>query len=187
MPRSYPPEAVEDAQRLYLLFNGKQHDRIESEMRKKWPGWSKQNLITRGLGPDQKFGWIDKYGFDEALKIHLATRPEGLRTSAEQAFHEIEEIRKRLYEEIKKLGANASSDLVYQHRDYSKLFMEAETKLHGSTATLEDFVAMWERLLEWLPAISEAALGELLKIADKVLEKAALEYGETESIGSRAT
>jgi hypothetical protein len=145
-------------------------------------------LSTRGKdGPDQKLGWIDKYFFEKALAIHLATRPEGLRTSAEQLFHEIEAIRKRLYEEIKTLGANASSDLVYQHRDYAKLSMEAESKLHGANSTLEDFVAMWERLLEWLPAISEAALGELLKIADKVLEKAALEYGETESIGSRAT
>jgi hypothetical protein len=187
MPRAYSPEAIAEAQRLYLLFNGKQHDRIEQEMRKKWPGWSKQNLHTRGSGRDQKIGWIDKYGFDEALRIHLATRPEGLRTSAEQAFHEIEEIRKRLYEEIKTLGANASSDLVYQHRDYSKLFMEAETKLHGANNTLANFVAMWERLLEWLPAFSEAALGELLKVADKVLEKAALEYGETETVGSRTT
>src|SRR5690349_16728193 len=149
MPRTYSEEAVKEAQRLYLLHNGQHHERIEREMRKKWPGWSKQNLYTRGKGRDQKIGWIDKYGFDEALRIHLATRPEGLRTSAEQTFHEIEEIRKRLYEEIKKLGANANSDLIYQHRDYSKLFMEAETKLRGATSTLEDFVAMWERLLEW--------------------------------------
>ena len=149
---------IEDAQRLYLLFNGQQHERIERAMRKQWPGWVKQNLYTRGSGRAEKIGWIDKYGFNAALKMHLATRPEKLRTSAEQAFHEIEEIRKRLYEEIKKLGAQSNSNLIYQHRDYSKLFMDAEAKLHGATNTLEDFVAMWERLLEWLPAISAEAL-----------------------------
>jgi hypothetical protein len=186
MPRTYPPEAIEDALRLYLKFNGQQHDLLEKEMRKKWPGWSKQNLHTRGSGRNQKLGWIDKYGWEEALRLHLQTRPAGLRTSAEQVFHEIEQIRKKLFDAIQTLGANASSDLIYQHRDYSKLFMEAETKLRGATSTLEDFVAMWERLLEWLPAISAQALRELLKVAEQVLEKAALEYGETEN-GSRDT
>lgn len=186
MPRTYSAEAIEDALRLFLKFNGQQHDLLEKEMRKKWPGWSKQNLYTRGSGRDQKIGWIDKYGWEEALRIHLATRPAGLRTAAEQVFHEIEQIRKKLYEEIQTLGANANRDLIYQHCKYASLFMEAETKLRGATSTLEDFAAMWERLLEWLPAISAPALAELLKVAEKVLEKAALEYGETEN-GSRDT
>lgn len=176
MPRTYPAEAIEGALHLFLKYNGQQHDRIEAEMRKRWPGWSKQNLYSRG----EKIGWIDKYGWEEALKLHLATRPETALTSAERIFNETEEIRKRIYEEIKTLGAKADRDLIYQHRDYVKLSIDALSKLNGVGHTLEGFVAFWERLLDWLPELSEKALSELLKVADQVIEKATAVYGNQE-------
>jgi hypothetical protein len=164
MPRSYPDEAIQDCQRLYLKFNGQQHDRIEAEMRKTWPGWSKQNLYTRGKGPNQKIGWIDKYGWDAALKLHLAARSEGSLTEAEQLFQEISEIRRKVFEQLKAAGAMAGRDLIYQHRDYTKLSIDALSKIHGAGNTLDSFVAMWERLLDWLQVISPKALAELLTV-----------------------
>jgi hypothetical protein len=178
MPRSYTDEAIADCQRLYLKFNGQQHDRIEAEMRKTWPGWSRQNLYTRGKGPKQKIGWIDKFGWEKALQLHLTTRVEKL-PACEQIFREIDEIRKKIFTQIKVLGAKAERDLIYQHRDYTKLSIDALNKI-GAGQTLDSFVAMWERLLDWLPLISPKALAELLKVDNVILEKAALEYGDEE-------
>lgn len=180
MPRPYSAEAIEECQRLYLRFNGQHHDRIESKMRRTWPGWSKQNLYTRGAGANLKIGWIEKYGWEEALKLHLASRPEGTLTSAEKVFNEIEEIRRKIYEQIKTVGAT-DRDLIYQHRDYSKLSIDALNKINGAGHTFDGFVAMWERLLDWLPEISEKALTELLQCSDAVIEKAVAEYGKEET------
>ena len=153
-------------------------------MRRRWPGWSKQNLYTRGKGENLKLGWIEKFGWEKALEIHLSKRPDAVRTSAEQAFAEIEEIRRTLFEQVKAMGARVDRDLIYQHRDYSKLFLEAMNKLGGATRTLDDFVAMWEELLDWLPAISEDAARALLKVADAVIEKATAVYGGKEASAS---
>lgn len=185
MPRPYSTEAIEECQRLYLRFNGQHHDRIERQMRRTWPGWSKQNLYTRGAGANKKIGWIEKYGWEKSLKLHLASRPEGTLTSAEKVFNEIEEIRKKIYEQIKTVGPT-DRDLIYQHRDYSKLSIDALNKITGAGHTFENFVAMWERLLDWLPDIDDRAATALLKVADQVIEKASAEYGkqETNSSGS---
>ncbi|HEV7377764.1 MAG TPA: hypothetical protein VGN95_23815 [Pyrinomonadaceae bacterium] len=181
MPSSYPDEAIQDCQRLYLKFNGQQHDRIQAEMRKTWPGWSKQNLYTRGKGPNQKIGWIDKYGFEEALRLHLALRPTGAQGAAEKIFTEIEAIRKTLFEKVKTLGPKAERDLIYQHRDYTKLSIEALSKLNGAGDTFEGFVAFWERLLDLLTEIEPKAATELLKVSDAVIEKAKEVYGQDDS------
>lgn len=175
MPTSYPPEAIEQCLRLYLKYNGQQHTRIEKEMRRTWPGWSKQNLYSRG----EKIGWIDKYGWEEALRLHLAQQPEARRTAADKIFSEIDEIRKKIFGQIKVAGARADRDLIYQHRDYTKLSIDALNKI-GEGHNLDSFIAMWEGLLDWLPSISPKALTELLKVDNLILEKAALEYGDTE-------
>src|SRR5205085_19523 len=97
MPKSYPDEAREQCLRLFLKFNGQQHERIEREMRKAgWVGWSKQNLYSRG----DKVGWIEKYGFDAALKLKLAASETQALTRAEELFLEIEQGRKRLKERL---------------------------------------------------------------------------------------
>ena len=181
MPRSYPDEAIQNCQRLYLKFNGQQHDRIEAEMRKLWPGWSKQNLYTRGKGLNQKIGWIEKYGWEKALKLHLDTRAEVTLTESDQLFNEIAEIRKKIFEEIRAKGAKADKDLIYQHRAYTTLSINALNKLKGAGLhTLDSFVAMWEGLMDWLPDISPKALAELLKVDREILDKAAAEYGDEE-------
>jgi hypothetical protein len=181
--RAYPAEAIEKCFRLYLRFNGGQWDRIEKEMRREWPGWSKQNLGNRG----DKLGWIEKYGWEAGLKLHLATKPAGARTSAETLFNEIEETRKKLFADLQALGGRQDRDLVYQYRDFCKLSIEALSKVQGAGNTLESFVAFWERLLDMLPEISEKAAAALLAVADQVIERAGAEYAHSETNRSNGT
>lgn len=178
MPRFYTPEAVEACFQFYLRFNGQQHDRIETEMRRTWPGWSKQNLYSRG----NKIGWIEKYGWEAALKQKLAISTEqGTLTADEELIRDVEQIRKRVKAQLDARGAQGGRldrDLVWQFRDFCKLVIEARTKLQGKSDTLGGFVTFWERLLDWLPEIDARAARELLKVSDAVLERAAAEYGE---------
>ncbi|HEX8500779.1 MAG TPA: hypothetical protein VF659_09320 [Pyrinomonadaceae bacterium] len=179
MPASYNEEAVRECERLYLLFNGQQHDRVQAEMRKKWPSWSKQNLYTRGKGSDLKIGWIDKFGWEKALELKLALSSESVGLNADEKL--VRSIEKRLAQVegvLDAKGAAVDRDLMYQFRDLAKLLIEARTKLETRRDTLGGFVAFWERLLDWLPEMNERAARELLKVAEQILERAAVEYGE---------
>lgn len=176
MPTSYNEEAVEHCFRLYLRFNGQQYDRIEQEMRRAgWQSWSKQNLTSRG----EKIGWVEKFGWKQALeqKIAASSKAAAL-TSAEELVGEIEEVRKRIKAALDARGPVVDRDLIYQHARYCTLSIEAQLKLEATRDTLGGFVSFWERLLDWLPEISERAARELLKVADAILERAAAEYGD---------
>jgi hypothetical protein len=183
MPASYPKEAVELCESLYLRFNGQQHDRIQAEMQKAGYGsWSKQNLYTRGKGPNQKIGWIEKYGWEKALtrKLELASERKAV-SADEQLVRDIEEVQRRVRDQLKLTQPGSDRDLLYQFRDLSKLLIEARTKLEARRDTFGGFVQFWERLLDWLPEIDAPAARALLAVADSVLERAGSEYGETET------
>lgn len=182
MPASYNEEAVQECKRLYLLFNGQQHDRIQAEMRKRWPSWSKQNLYTRGKGSNFKEGWIDKFGWDKALALSLAQAAErGTFSADEKLVRSIEKVLAKVEASIDAKGAAVERDLVYQFTNLAKLLIEARTKLDARRDTLGGFVTFWERLLDWLPEMNERAARELLKVAEQILERAAAEYGEQDS------
>lgn len=172
MPRKYDDEAVQRCFDLYLKFNGQQHERIEAEMRKVYPGWSVQNLYTRGKGANLKIGWIEKYGWEGALTLKLATSGRGAATSAEKLFLEIEAARERIKTALDAQGAGTDRDLVYQHRDYCKLSIDALARLEAAGDNFDSFVAMWERLCAWLPELSPTATRELLAVSEEVLRKA---------------
>lgn len=177
MPRSYPPEAIEQCLQLYLRFNGGQYDRIEKEMRRTWPGWSRQNLTTRG----DKLGWIDKYQWERALKEKIAAAASTQAVTEEQSlFIEISQARKRLHEMIV-AGQGKDRDVVYQHLAYCRLSVQALAKLKGAGLTFDSFVAFWEQLLDWLPELSPEAASALLSVADELLDRARTEYGEQEA------
>lgn len=177
MPRKYTNEAVETCFRLYLLYNGQQHDRIEAEMRKAgFSNWSKQNLYTRGKDANLKVGWIERYGWEHALRLKLSASETAAATSAETLFLEIEATRKRIKGALD-AGGVLERDLVYQHRDFCKLSIDALARLEAARDNLSNFVAFWERLCAWLPEISPAVTRELLAVAEEVLAKAQSEYG----------
>jgi hypothetical protein len=176
MPRSYTSEAIEKCLQLYLKYNGQQHDRIEQEMRRAgWRSWSKQNLYSRG----EKIGWVEKYGWEQALKEKIALASQTKAKTAEEAlFIEIEQVRKRLHLKIQE--GSVDRDVIYQHLAYCRQSVTALASLKGAGNTFESFVAFWEWLLDLLPDISELAARELLAVADEVLEKARSKYGEQE-------
>lgn len=176
MPKTYNEEAVETAFKLYLRFNGASHDLIESEMRKVFPGWSKQNLYTRGRDANLKIGWIEKFGWDKALKLKVATSGRAAQTSAERLFLEIEQARERIKGQLDAQGGT-DRDLVYQHRDYCKLSMDALAKLESARDNFNGFVAMYERLLDWLGEINPQVLADLVKETDKLTHRARAHYG----------
>ncbi len=176
MPRSYDETAVDKCFRLYLRFNGQQHDRIEKEMQKEYPRWSKQNLYTRG----DKIGWIEKNGWERAVKEKIACANSNQAVTEEQAlFSEIAQARKRLHEKI--LAGCVDRDVVYQHLAYCRLAVSALAKLKGAGLTFDSFVAFWEQLLDWLPDMSPDAASALLSVADELLDRARKEYGEQEA------
>ena len=175
MPLKYDDKAVEKCFGHYLRFNGQQHDLIESEMRKEYPGWSKQNLYTRGKDTNRKTGWVEKYGWDEALKLKVATSGKAASTSAEKLFLEIEATRERIKASLDAQGG-LDRDLVYQHRDYCKLSIDALTRMEAARDNLDNFVSMWERLCAWLPEISLEATRALLAVGEEVLARAQAEF-----------
>ncbi len=177
MPKSYPDEAREACLKLYLKFNGQQHDRIEREMRKAgWIGWSKQNLYSRG----DKVGWIEKYGFEAALKLKLDTSETQAHTKAEELFLEIEQGRKRLKARLDADGWQ-TRDLVYQYQAQCRLSIEMHSKLNAMAGTYTGFAEFWEKLLDWLTEIDAPAAKALLRVADEILARAQVEYGEAEN------
>ncbi|HZT60993.1 MAG TPA: hypothetical protein VFA21_20480 [Pyrinomonadaceae bacterium] len=182
MPHRYSTEAIEHCLSLYLRFNGQSHDLIEAEMRKTWPGWSRQNLCTRGKGKNLKLGWIERYGWEEALRQKIASSGRRASTSAEALYNEIEQVRQRIKAQLDAVGS-VDRDLVYQHRDYCKLSIDAMARLEAARDNLVGFVAFWENLLEWLPAISMQAAHELLTVSEKVIERARAEYADGQTKG----
>lgn len=182
MAARYDAEAIEKCFRLYLKFNGQQHQRIEQEMRKVYPGWKRDYLYTRGQGKHQKLGWVDKYGWEKALALHLAQKPTAVLNSAQRLVNEVEEIRQQLHERIKVQGANVEKELLQLHRDYSRLSIETLMKVEAARDTLGAWVVFWEKLLDWLPDIDMKAARYLVKLNEAIIARAEEEFGESENM-----
>lgn len=175
--KPYPPESIEFCLQLYLKFNGQQFDRIEAEMQRRWPTWQKKNLLDYG----NRQGWITRYGWKDALQAKLAASAKAGLTGAEALYLDIREQRESLSLKIKTATPKPDRDLIYQHRDYCRLEIEALAKLTEARNRLADFVIFWEALLEWLPTISRKAWRELVDVSDQVLEQANKLYGQKEN------
>lgn len=175
MPTKYPPEAVEKAFGLYLQLNGQNFDRIEREMRREFPGWTRQILFTRGAGEHYRAGWIEKYGWEAALKIYLSTKGNNLLTSGERLLAEVETIRERLFQQIVASGVN-NRDLVYQHDKYSQRSAEILAALEKASNPLRDFAAFWKFLLKNSLEISPALARELTNNEEPILKRAKEEF-----------
>lgn len=184
MGKNYSTEAIETCKRLYLKFSGTQHDRIEQEMhRAGWPDWKKKNLYSRGKVETGNYreGWIEKYGFKQALEIHLAQKPAAALNNAQKLVREIEFIREALDKEIKTKGVTAVDiKLLYLHRDYCKLCIDALTRVEAARDTLGGFVSFYERFIDWMTDIEPKLARALLKVEDLIIARAETEFGESE-------
>ncbi len=181
MGKSYSEEAIETCRRLYCKYGGKNFDAIQREMRKAgWVGWTKSNLNDRGRIGTRTFreGWIDRYGFDRSLKLHIEKLTEKVNDDEQSLYLGIKTVRERL--EKAALGDGASKDDLAKYRDFCKLEIEARRNLNLSRDNLETFVAGYEKLTIWAPDI-DAQLAKLLaQHTDRFAELAAAHYGKDE-------
>ena len=179
---AYDAEAIDKCLRLYLKFNGSQFTRIEEEMRKVYPGWRRSYLLNRGQGKNFKQGWIEKYNWETALRLHLAQKPTATLNNAEKLVREIEDVRGFLAVEIKSQSGKVDKERLQLHRDYCNLSIAALTKVEAARDTLGAWVVFWEKLLDWLPDIDMKAARALVKLSDEIIARAEEEFGESESM-----
>lgn len=178
MPRKYDHAAVEMCFELYLRFNGQHYDRIETEMRRVYPGWSKDNLVTRGT----REGWPDKYGWGAALerKLLAASKVSGT-SSAEKLLLEVEEVRGVIKNAIDAHGST-DTDLIWQHRAYCQLTTDALARLDAGKDNFEAFCVMMERLMGIAGSLpgerGKRLVRELNNVYDDVINSARKLYGE---------
>ncbi|MGE0133052.1 MAG: hypothetical protein AB7U82_33665 [Blastocatellales bacterium] len=168
-PHRYDQKTINRCFQLYLLYNGKQHERIAAEMRREYP-WFNATRIPE---------WEKKYAWESALRVKIETDKRAALTTADELVDEIETVRKKLYELIKGDGSH-DKELTAQHIHYCRLSVEALTKVKEARDTFGAWLAFWERLLDWLPQFSTHALDSLLQISDAVIDRAAKEYGSSD-------
>ena len=182
MAQRYDQEAIEICRKLYIQHGGKNHDAIETAMRKAgYEGWKKQNLFNRGAGSDARLGWIERYGFEKSNRDYLKAQVEDQATDEVQKLYQaIKKVRETL--QTKMTGGHSSRDEMFSFRDFCKLEMDALNKLNLSRDNYETFVAVWEKILSWLTELAPAAAISLIAgdTAEKLLERAKAEYGDEE-------
>lgn len=162
----YDQQTINRCFQLYLVYNGKQFERIAAEMRRDYP-WFKTERIA---------AWEKRFTWDAALKVKIESDKRAALTSADELVDEIETVRKQLFELIRKDGSN-DKELRAQHIHYCRLSVEALTKVKESRDTLGGWLVFWEKLLEWLPDYSTHALDAILQVSSAVIDRAAKEYG----------
>jgi hypothetical protein len=178
MPKQYPQNAIDTCLTLYLKYGGKNFDAIEREMRKEWSSWSKQLLHTKGTGKDARLGWIDKYGFENALKIHLENKVENVLDDTNKLYQDIKAIRETLAKKAKDLEATASD--LQNFAKYADLEIKARNLLDLSKSNLETFAEAFELIGEWLREIDPKIAAAYAKHGEKLIEKAEIHYGKAE-------
>jgi hypothetical protein len=180
----YSDDAIDLCRRLYCKYAGKNYDGITAEMQKVYPGWSKNNLADKGKGKEMRLGWISRYGFENALRIHMERLTEAVNDDEQDLYLGIRTVRKAMQKKV--VGKAATKDDIYQYRDFCKLEIEARRNLDLSRDNLETFVAGYERLVGWLGDIDAAAVKLLIKHGGKLQQLAQAHYGKSEEINGRA-
>jgi hypothetical protein len=175
MPAKSHPDEIKDAFELYLKFNGERFDLIEAEMRLKgWTLFRKQKLLPRGKGEYYREGWILHYGWENALKIKIATAGTVAMTSAESLLYEVETIRKKLFIdlEVNKL----EKDKVYQHDKYVNRSIEILAELNDARDNFGNFIFFLERLCGAAMSISPKLAESLVEAKDGLMDWAESEF-----------
>jgi len=176
MPKRLAPECVEDAFHLYLKYNGERFDLIQKEMRLKgWTKFSKNCLSNRGIGDNFREGWIDKFGWKNALESYLSTKQKTILTSGEKLYNEVETIREKIFEQLQQKGVQ-NRDLVWQHDKYSQRSAEILEQIENARTTEKDFAQFLNWLINISIKISPNLARELCNAEDAIIKKAKEEY-----------
>lgn len=176
MPKRVAPECVEDAFSLYLKYNGERFDLIEKEMRLKgWTTFDRQILTNRGLGENFREGWIERYGWRNALERYLSAKSKTILTSGERLYEEVETIRLKIFEQIERGGVN-NRDLVWQHDKYSQRSAEILAQIENARNAEIDFARFFNWLLTVSIKISPNLARELCNAEEAIIKHAKDEF-----------
>lgn len=168
---------VEDCFHLYLKYQGTRFDLIEKEMRLKgWTTFNKNCLTNRGQGGNWREGWIEKYGWKNALEHHVQRAGKDFSTLAEKLYHEVETIREQLFAQIQQGGVN-NRDLIYQHRDYTQRSAELLAQMESTENVEKHFARFFDWLLKSSLKISPNLARELCNAEDAIIKHAKNEFG----------
>ncbi len=171
------PETIKDAFALYLKYNGGRFELIEEEMhRLGWASFRKQILFDKGKGKNERMGWITRFGWENALKLHVASAGTAAETSAESLLAENEFIRKAAYMEIAAGGVRASKDLIYQHNTYTQNCIKILDKLEAARDNYANFIYFLQWLTKWAPQISPELATAIADAEDALLDRAEKEF-----------
>lgn|GEM_PF-4433537 len=163
----YPQEAVQKCQNLYV--RGVPHDRIEQEMRKDWPTWSRKNLYGDS-------GWIDRHGFEDARRRYRE-RVKAYEETAEQTTNEMLmemiKLRKDLYNDMIAHEATADPQKIYAYDKVTRTLLQL---LHADDGAPSDAVDLDNnqvfQLLMEIPEVKNAIEKNKKAILEKI-ERAA--------------
>jgi hypothetical protein len=184
MPNKVHPDQIKDAFELYLQFNGERFDLIETEMRKKgWTTFGKQNLLPKGKDENFREGWIQKYGWENALKIKIATLGTLAMTSAESLMHEVETIRKALFIELE--ANKLDKDKLYLHDKYVARSIDILAELNDARDNHGNFILFLERLCGVAPQISPDLAKAIVDAKDGLLSWAESEFATAETMTTK--
>lgn len=171
------PETIKDAFSLYLKYNGGRFDVIEEEMhRLGWEGFRKQVFFDKGQGDNFRMGWINRFGWENALKLRLAVAGTAASTSAESLLYENETIRKAAFIEIEAQGVRASKDLIYQHNNYTQNCIKILAQLNDARDNYGNFVFFLKHLVAAAPGISPDLAMAICDAEDALLDWAEKEF-----------
>lgn len=162
---------IKDAFALYLKYNGERFDLLEDEMRRMgWATFRKQVLTNRGKDKNFREGWIDKFGWKNALKLHLAATATASETSAESLLMENETIRKAAFIEIQAGGVRASKEIVWQHNTYTQNCIKILASLDAARDNYQNFVFFLQHLVAAAPGISPDLAKAICEAEDALLD-----------------
>lgn len=187
MPRAYNEDARELCRKLYCKYGGKNLDAVERDMRKAgYVNWNKAVLHDRGREGTKNYrvGWINNFGFERSLKLHLEKLTEQVNDDEQGLYIDIKSVRQRLGKVA--LGDSASKDDLAKYRDFCKLEIEARRNLNLTRDNLETFVSGYEKLLIWAAGVDDQLAKLLVKHTDRFADLAAAHYGKEDEVDDGA-
>lgn len=171
MPKKAQPECISDCFDLYLKYNGSNFPAIQKEMREKgWHTFTSQNIRKKIDG--EYVGWESELGWQNALAEINANRGRVAMTSAEGLHHEVESVRKTIYDLIKENGVRNPENkwLLWEHGKYVKKTTEILSSMGAARDNYANFVFFLKHMLRAATNISPDLARALCEAEDPLLD-----------------
>lgn len=163
--KRYDQIAISKCAGLYLLYNGKNLDKVVLEMRRAYPGFGRATIEK----------WALEFNWDFLVEQKITREKQVALTDADELYQEVKLLRQKIFEQVKD-SVSLDDDLIKVFLGYARESRELLLKIKSDSDTLGAFVTMLERLLEWLPDYSREARDALLQIQEEIVNRAATEF-----------